>query len=185
MGSVYSGNRVYARRTDESTLYAIRQVDAMQFPTEAFELRDRKLWQFNPPQVLSVSVSYKGQSRKISRGPGGGWVTSPAYAAVTPAILDETLLQFGQLQALAWVARGESNRTTFGFSDVAHQLSIEVKSGDKSVTLTLNFGQISPWNSPYASTTIGGETLVFGISAKVYDLYELVLRELRLVSTTP
>lgn len=186
LGSVYQANRIYARRADESALYAVRLADALQLPNEAFELRDRQLWRFTTDQVMSVSISLRGQNRKISRGPGGGWVVSPAYATVTAAMFEEALHRLGDLKALSWVAKGDDKLGGFGFPDVAHQLSIEVRTGDKSVTHTLNFGQNAPWNSPYASTSLGGQTLIFGIPAReVYDLYELVLRELKLVSPTP
>lgn len=185
LGKSYQGNRVYARRADEPSLYAVRQSDALQLPQYAYELRERQLWKFAPEEVVSVSISYRGQARKISRGPGGAWLVTPAYVTTTPALFDECLFRLGQLQALAWVARGEDKLPKLGFADVAHQLSIEVRQGEKTQIHTLNFGHASPWNTPYAAATLDGQPQIFGVPSSVYDPYELVLRELKLVSPSP
>lgn len=179
-----SGGR-YVRRTDEPSLYSVRQSDAIQLPQWSYELRDRNLWRFDMEAVTNVIISYQGQQRRIARSPGGGWAAWPAYASITVPLWEECLHRLGKLQVLAWVPGGESSQAKLGFSEVAHQLTIETRGGEEARSFTLNFGHLSPWNTPYATTMLEGHARSFGIPGTFYDLYELVLRELKLLSPAP
>ncbi|MBM3822833.1 MAG: DUF4340 domain-containing protein [Verrucomicrobia bacterium] len=171
----------FARRTDEPSLYSIRQSDANQLPQWAYELRDRSLWKFATNAVIQATISYQGQQRRISRGPDGNWAAWPANAQVVAPLWEECLFRLGNLQALTWIPGGNEVRNRLGFAEVAHQLTVEVRLGDKTQSHTLNFGHLSPWNTPFATTMLEGEARAFGIPNSFYDLYEQILRDLKLL----
>lgn len=180
LGSPYQSGRQYARRTDEPALVAVRMADAQQLPEAAYQVRDRQVFSFKAEQVVSVLVEYRGQTRKLIRTGARQWSSQPVYALVNGELLEEALHRLGELRALAWVARGDARLESFGFSAAAHQLTLEVKTGDVVKPLVLRFGQGSPWNSPFGAVSMDGQALVFGIPPSVYDPYELVLGELKL-----
>jgi hypothetical protein len=67
--------------------------------------------------------------------------------------------------ASAWVARGETNRLRYGFTEDGHQISLELKTGDK---LALEFGGEAPSQFPYAATSLDGQLWIFEFPLKLY-----------------
>lgn len=182
-GTNYQTTNVYVRRSDEKSVYATRLDDRLQLPQAAFELRDRRLWNFTTNNVGSVTISLKGRTHKLSRTATGQWNLPAGALGINGALLlDETIYRLGQLQVVAWIARGDDKLARYGFPEAAHRLSLEIKTGEKTQTLTIEFGQQSPWTTPYAAVMLDGQHVVFGFPARIYDLYEIFLRDLNQIA---
>ena len=50
-------NRLYARRTDENPVYTVKTEEVQLLPEAAYQLRDRRLWEFSTNQVASLNVA--------------------------------------------------------------------------------------------------------------------------------
>jgi hypothetical protein len=129
-------------------------------PSAAWQLRDRRVWNFTTNQVLKFIVREGDATREVLRQTNGEWTAGKGWTRVVNPFLDEMAFQFGELNVEAWIARGESARAKFGFSTNSPQLSVELR-GEKPQTLTLEFGGLSPLLVPYALTVIDGEPAIF------------------------
>lgn len=167
-GTNAADERVFARRWDEDSVYAILLLDYTHLPSAAWQLREHRVWNFNTNQVAKFVVREAGETREVLRQPNGEWKAGPGWTRdVNPFALEEMAVQFGELNAVAWIARGEGARAKWGFTTNSTQLSVELR-GDKPQTLTLEFGGLSPLRLPYALTALDGQPAVFEFPWRLY-----------------
>ena len=171
--------RVYVRRSDENPVYAVDANDAFGLPRAAFELRDRRLWQFQTTDVVSLSVTRQDTTRKLLRSSRGQWTFAPgSQGIVNTFALEEAVHRFGTLRARHWVARGEAALDRYGILQMAHRLEIELSRGGQSTTLTLDFGATSPSGGPFAALELEGEPTIFECPLDVFYPYDEVVRSM-------
>jgi hypothetical protein len=161
LGTNGSMDKAFARRWDEESLYGIRMLDFTHMPAAAWQLRDHRVWNFATNQVSKITVTQEGNVREVMRQPNGQWVGVKGFdGEINPFAMEELAVQLGDLNALMWIARGESARTQYGFTTNTAQLSVELR-GEKPQTLMVEFGALSPLLRPYALTMVNGQPYVF------------------------
>ncbi|MHB9007095.1 MAG: DUF4340 domain-containing protein, partial [Limisphaerales bacterium] len=69
------GNRIFARRMQDPSVVTF--LDADRLPRAAFALRDQRLWNFSTNQILSLTVSQLGDSRRLVRTGPIQWANAP------------------------------------------------------------------------------------------------------------
>jgi hypothetical protein len=148
-------DKVFAKRTDESSVYAISTNDFARLPVLGWQMRERKLWHFTEDDIAQVTIRQNGKIRQLVRKERFKW--SPA--AGTQGVVDElpteeTVRGLVQTSAVVWVARGEPDRARFGLNEKGLQITLELKSGDK---VTIEFGTEAPSTNAYASVTLDGQ----------------------------
>ena len=154
--------KIFVRRADEDSVYAIRYVDYYRMPAAAWQLRDRRVWSFTTNQVRRVAIRQDGRSRVLLRGENNDWSFAPgSQGIIKPFVVEETVFRLGDLYATMWAARGKENLPRFGFAESNLQVSVELKLGEKVQTLTMDFGDPTPSRFPYAATTIEGQVWIF------------------------
>jgi hypothetical protein len=162
-------NKVFARRGDESSVYSIDVTDFTRLPAASWQLRDRRVWSFTTNQISRVTIRHRGYTRQLVRNGSGDWALAPgSQGIINPFAVEETMFRLGDLRAAVWVARGEENRSRFGFTDDAHKLTIELKTGDKPQVLNLEFGGRAPSQFPYAMATVDGQPWIFEFPLQLY-----------------
>lgn len=172
-------DKIYVHRSDENSVYAMRLEDALSLPKAAFELRDRRIWNFTTNQVTGVTIEFKGRTYKLQRDHKGSWKFTEGFQGiVNPFALEEAVFRFGQLWSNAWIAHGTLDVARYGFTNPPHKLSIDVNNGEKLRTFTLEFGSQSLSGGPYALVDLEGERTVFECPFKIYDAYNEVVRSL-------
>src|SRR6185503_4886285 len=94
-------DKVYVRRIDENSVYVTRLNEnpaAPPLPTAAFELRDRRIWNFSTNQVTGLTIEFKGKTYKFQRNSRGQLsLTADSQGILHPSVLDEALFRLGQL----------------------------------------------------------------------------------------
>jgi hypothetical protein len=171
--------RVYVRRSDENPVYAVDANDAFGLPRAAFELRDRRLWQFQTNDVVSLSVTRQGTTQKLLRSSRGQWTFAPgSQGIVNTFALEEAVHRFGTLRARHWVARGQAALDRYGILQLGHRLEIELSRGGQTATLTLDFGAGSPSGGPFAALELEGEPTIFECPLDVFYPYDEVVRSM-------
>ena len=164
LGSVQD-EKVFARRPDETTVYALKLGDVSRMPYERWRLQSRRVWNFTTNQVQGLTVEYHGQSRTLQRSASHQWNFAPGSQGIirNPLALEELVHHLGELRAEAWTARGEDYRLVFGFRENADRIVVELKNGDKPQVLTLEFGNRAPNQVPYALAVVDDQTRIFEI----------------------
>ena len=183
-------DKVYVRRIDENSVYVTRLNEGPSsppLPTAAFELRDRRIWNFSTNQVAGLIIEFKGKTYQFQRNSRGQLGLAPGSQGIlNPFALDEALFRLGQLSSKAWVACGKIDAVQFGFGDPPHKLSIQLNSGDKPQTLTVEFGAQSLSGGPYALVDLDGRPTVFDFPFEIFHVYNEVVRSLTVtVGATP
>ena len=167
---------VFARRADEDSVCSIKFIDYHRMPWAPWQLRDHQVWSFGTNDVARVIVRQAGLVRTLVRNERHEWFSGSDTAPLPNSwALEETLFRLGDLRAVSWAARGETNRAALGFGPGGHQITIELKGGDKPQALTLEFGGASPAGLAYAATMVEGQWWVFEFP---WPLYPDVKREL-------
>lgn len=162
-------NIAYARRFDEASVYSIPMRDYLHLPGAVWHLREHRVWSFVTNQVVRVVVRDNGRARELVRQANGDWTLGPGSTGeINPFALEELMFRLGDLNATAWIARGEEARRHFGFSTNGYQITIELKDGDKTRPLLLEFGGMSPLRLPYACTPLDGQPWIFEFPWQIY-----------------
>jgi hypothetical protein len=161
--------KVFARGS-ESTVYSVESRFIDQLPAAAWQVRDRRVWSFSTNQVTRLTIGHKGNVRQLLRGPGGQWKLDSSSQGLinnTHAV-EETVYRLGELRATTWVDRGEGKRQLYGFRENGDKLVIELKIGDKSQVLSVEFGDFDNSGYPYALAVIDGQSWIFLFPLQLY-----------------
>ncbi|MSR66000.1 MAG: DUF4340 domain-containing protein [Pedosphaera sp.] len=172
------GDRIYARRHDESSVYLLNLGDARRLPDAHYQLRARRIWEFTSTQVTSVVVTQKNKQRRYQRNERGTWTSEKGvFNDVENTAFEETLLRLGQVRAESWTAAGADKLALYGFIETPHSITLEMNLGGKTVSRTLQFGRRSAYQRPYATIhELNATPVIFEFPKAFYD--EFVLRYL-------
>ncbi|HOC55445.1 MAG TPA: DUF4340 domain-containing protein [Verrucomicrobiota bacterium] len=166
-------DRVFARRADESFVYAVKLADFQRLPAAGWQMRERRIWSISTNDVARVALRQQGRARQIVRNGPHSWSLAPGSPGVINDLaVEETVSGLCRLAATAWLARGETNRTRLGFTENNYQITLELKNGEKAV---IEFGSDAPGNPPTAAVTLNGEPWVFEFPTWLYDYVQRYL----------
>jgi hypothetical protein len=172
-------DKVYTRLASEDSVYTTPIDSVLNLPAYAYQLRDRRIWNFNSSNVTSVAISIKGQQIKLARNAASQWmIQSNSVPLEMPygMSLEATLQRLGELRAIAWYDQGEDKLARYGFTERAHTLSFEVTPGSKPIPLSLDFGYMNLQKKVVlVSTVIDNKRLIFDIGDSFYQSYLDVL----------
>ena len=176
LGSNLQLDKTLVRREVEDSVYAVARGEIERLPKAAFELRERRLWNFAATNVSRIHISQEGRVRDLFRDPKQQWqFETNSQGIINDFSLEETLHRLGQLRVEEWVAHGADKLAAYGFKETAHKISLTLGTGDKPEVLSLEFGRLSPTRQPYTVVMLDGQPVVFKFPQ---PLHEDVLRDL-------
>lgn len=161
-------DKVFARRTDELSVYAISTNDFARLPSVGWTLRERKFWDFTEEDVARLIIQQQTNTWELVRNGPHQWSVAAGQGSINPLAVEEAVKEMARASADKWVARGETNRLRCGFGDNSFRLVFELKSGQKQA---IEFGGPAPSGSPYAAIQIDGQLWICEFPA---DLYRIV-----------
>jgi len=116
--------------------------------------------------VVRVTIRQKGKVRQIVNKMNHNWALAPgSQGSIEDLAVDQTVRGLCHLTAAAWVGRGDQNRARYGFTEDAHQITLELKNGEK---LSVEFGGEAPPASQYAAINLDGQLWIFEFPLKLY-----------------
>ncbi len=161
--------RIFERCTEEESVNTVPAEYFARLPQVSWQLRDRRVWSFNGKQVVAITIRQEGYVRKMIRDPFGQWTFAPGYSGlIHQDSMEETLHRMGELRANYWIQRGDANLERFGFKETDHQVTFEVKDGDRTETYSIAFGKASEYTHPYATVVRDGQRWVFEFPVTLY-----------------
>jgi hypothetical protein len=162
-------DRVYARRTDESSLYTVTQADLALLPSASWQLRERRIWHFDESDVARILIHQDGRTREVVRNGVNSWSLAPgSQGIINDLAMDEVAHQLGGLTAESWIAQGDENRARYGFTTNSLRVEVELKTGRK---LSVEFGATAPSGSTYALTALDDRPWIFEFPWRLYHQY--------------
>lgn len=164
-----NGNIIYARRSDEDSVYEINLADFQKLPTAAWQLRDRRVWNFNSADLTRVIIRQSGKTRELLRSGTNSWsLASGSQGVINTSAIESGVRDFAQLDATAWSAHGPAAQDArFGITPASLAITFETKAGEK---FDIQFGALSPEQYPYARVTLDGEPWVFEFQKGLFQL---------------
>lgn len=170
----------YVRRADENPVYGIGAADYGLLSRPPWKLRDRKVWRFSKTNVVSVTVVQAGRTVELLRNGENAWrFGASSQGILNGAGVEETVVQFGELDALNWVGRGDDQRATFGFGENKLSLTIEMKDGTKH---EVEFGGMTEDGYAYGAVKFGEQPWFFECPKAPFEMLSFYLLK---AATTP
>jgi hypothetical protein len=153
-------DKVFARRSDESAVYAINTTNFQKLANASWQLRDRRIWKFAISDLMSITVEQDGKTRQLVRQGDHRWSAADgAQGMIEPMAIEETVLDLVDLSARAWLARG-TNILAQWFKGGDQKITLQFKNGEKR-TIELS-SQLGP-QFGIAQAILDGEPWVFAI----------------------
>lgn len=152
-------DRIFAKRADESFVYAITAEAYKRLPAIGWKLRDRQLWSLSEEDVASITIRQQARSRTIARkGPHDWALAAGSQGVINDLAIEETVRGLLKVRANEWVAFGQIDRAHYGLDPAnPYQITLELKKGDK---ITLEFGKEASAGSPFALVQLDGRAWV-------------------------
>jgi hypothetical protein len=168
-------DKVFVRRADETSVYAVSPNDFAQLPPVSWQMRDRRIWRFLVDDLAGLTIQQGGKKRELIRRGDHEWsLAAGSQGIIDEAAIDESVRNFLATPPLGWMAVGETNRSRFGFTADGQQLIFMLKNGPKP---TVEFGGDSPTGSRYAGVMLDGQ---FWVMELPWSLNRYVLAYLSL-----
>lgn len=176
-----NGESLYARRSDELSVYTVNRALFQRLPAAGWQLRERTLWRFAPEDVARLTIRQDGRTRELISSGTNSWALAPgSQGIINVGGVVFAVRELCQPVATAWNAHGEAARDArFGLTTNSLAITLELRRGDK---FDLQFGALSPDQYPYARVTLDGEPWVFECS---HGLAEYVLFYLSIPASAP
>lgn len=166
-------DRVFVRRSDETSVYAVNRKDFEQLPVSPVQMRERQIWNFSENEVSQLTIRQQGKVRQIVRKGQHSWsLAAGSQGMINDLAIEESVRPLCRLAATAWVARGEQSRERYGLGENSLQLTLDLKSGEKR---SVSFGSAAPNEGVYAGVQIEGEFWIFEFSSAFYRFVSLYL----------
>jgi hypothetical protein len=161
-------NEVFVRRADEDFVYAVTVEDFNRLPEEAWEFRERRIWDFTEGDVAQITLRQNGRTRQIVRNGLNKWsLAAGSQGIINPPAIEETAHRFGGLTAAGWVGRNVTEPEKFGLNTNNLQIVIELKNGAK---YTVDFGaELPSSHTALAAVTLDGERWAFVFPPVLYQ----------------
>ncbi len=172
-GAVQS-DKVYVKRADEESVYAVRLMDYVRLPSAGWQVRDRRIWSFSEEDVVRVLIREKGKLTELRRTGTNQWSFGPgSQGIINPFAVEETVHRLGELSAAAWLGTGTEARARYNFTDESDSITVETRKGTK---FTLELGGFSPRALPCGAVTLDGQPWVFELYPQLFDYIQTYLR---------
>ncbi len=158
--------RAFARRTDETSVYAISTNDFARLPAVGWQLRERALWDFAPSDVARVTIRRQGKVRQILHNGPNQWSLAPdSLGNIEDLAVEETVRGLAHAAVLRWVARGETNRAAWGLGEQPYEITLELKNEEK---FSVEFGGETGTGAWYAAVRFAGQVWVGEFPGSLY-----------------
>ena len=169
-------DKLFARVPGERFVYSLPPATLNLLPSASWQMRDRRIWNFSETNVSSVTIRQNSRTRQLLRKGNKEWTLAPGSTGmideIVSAQIEESIHRLGDLSAAYWVQRGDQNSEAYGIQETAHQITIELQSGEKR---SVAFGKAAPSQFPYASVALNGVPWIFEFPWTTYQFVQLYL----------
>lgn len=174
--------KTFARRSDETSVYAVRTEDLRRFSSAGWQFRERRLWNFTEDEVTRLVLRQRGITRELLRHGTNHWAFAPgSQGIINTFAVEEAVHRLGELTAATWMDRGETARANYGFTNDPIQLTLTVKRAATTNDYTLDFSGAVSGRPPYGAVTLDGQPWIFEVTPALGDL----IRSYLTLPTTP
>ena len=163
--------KTFARRSDETSVYAVRTEDLRRFNFAGWQLRERQLWNFTEDDVLRLVLQQGETTRELLRQGTNRWAfASGSQGVINTFAVEETVHRLGELFAETWMDRGAAALANYGFTNNPLQITLTVRRATQTNNYTLDFSGATPGRPPYGAVTLDGQPWIFEVSPALGEM---------------
>jgi hypothetical protein len=171
-GDIKDGN-IFVRRADENPVYSIGVEDYARLAISDWQLRSRAVWRFTENEVARITVQHGALRTELRRVGTNSWSFAPgSQGVINNGAVEDAVKRLGQLDASAWIARGDAEAADYGFGATNRTVHVELKDGTRH---EVEFGGMSADNYPYARVRIGEQSWTFEFPIVVSELIKFAI----------
>jgi hypothetical protein len=160
---------IYVKRSDEVPVYKTATASVEDLPVQAFQVRDRRLWNIAPTAITNLSFVFNDTPYTVARSAAGRWSADD----VLNAALEELAFRVANARTPRWVAQGDQRAAMFGTLNSPGSLTLGVSDPARAKQISVSFGGRTPGKTPnvYASFIPDGEAerLIFEFPGALYQ----------------
>lgn len=157
LGSTQDDN-IFARRSDEDSIYALNADHVRLLPTAPWQLRLRKLWNMDLNDVTSVTTASEGRQRQVVNKGEGRWGFGPGSEGVMNELaVQETIRGLCTASVDRWAGVGTAELSKFGIGEKSFQVAMELRNGK---TILIRFGNSTASQGAFAAIDLDGQAWI-------------------------
>jgi hypothetical protein len=138
-----------------------------------WQLRSRAVWRFTENEVARITVQHGALRTELRRVGTNSWSFAPgSQGVINNGAVEDAVKRLGQLDASAWIARGDAEAADYGFGATNRTVHVELKDGTRH---EVEFGGMSADNYPYARVRIGEQSWTFEFPIVVSELIKFAI----------
>ena len=169
--SAPQNGKTFARRSDETSVYAVRTEDMRRFRATGWQFRERRLWDFTEDEVTRLVLEQRGDRRELLRRGTNHWeFAAGSQGLINTFAVEEAVHRLGELTADTWMDRGAAARSDYGFTNDPVILKLTVKRDGQTNDYSLDFSGATPGRPPYGAITLEGQPWIFEVNPDLGDL---------------
>jgi len=173
-------DKVFARRSDESSVYAVPRAQVERLPNGSWQMRERRIWDRNPDDVASITIRQNGKIRQIIHKGEHTWSLGPgSQGSIEDLLVDETVKDLCRLTARFWLAKGTEHRADYHFEKGSPLITLDLKNGNQ---LAVEVGGEAPTGFPSGAVCLDEDLWIFEFDP---SLHRDILRCLSIPSNVP
>lgn len=144
---------IYARRSDEPPVYLTADI-SMLLPKQSWQLRDRRLFNFAPTNVVAIAFTVGDKSYRIARRATGMWTEQ----LVENEKIEDFFFRLGRLMTRNWSGKGTQKTRDLGMGESRLRIEVELTPEVSKTPLKVWFGNAAVRNNIYSATILPGDT---------------------------
>ncbi len=148
---------MYAKRSDEDTIYELPASLLLDLPSQPVDIRNQNLWDVPIEEIVRVDIRENGQSTRLDKSENGVWLFDGDILSETEKdFTDDFLELLSHPRTTKWVDAGDEQYSRFGLDASSEnlQMTIHFERSSSSVSKRILFGRQSPRSAIYAGVDL-------------------------------
>ena len=172
------GASMYARRSDEKTIYELPASLLLDLPAHPVDIRNQELWDVSVEEIKRMSIREKDAEIRLDKSANGIWLLDGDILTETQQDFNLDFLEtVSHPRTSNWVDAGDAQYAQFGLdtSGDGLQLTVYFERGASSVSKRILFGRQSPRSAIYAGVDLETGPVICEVSnALTYSIRHIL-----------
>jgi hypothetical protein len=148
---------IYAKRSDEKTIYELPASLLLDLPTHPVDIRNQNLWDVPVEEITRLDIEENGETVRLDKSDNGVWLFNGDILSETEKDFANDFLEvLSHPKTSKWVDAGDEQYAQFGLDAAGDNLQLMVyfERGASSVSKRILFGSLSPRSAIYAGVDL-------------------------------
>lgn len=169
---------IYAKRSDEKTIYELPASLLHDLPTHPVDIRNQNLWDVPVEEIMRIDISEGNTEFRLDKSANGIWLLNGNILSETQKDFTKDFIEaISHPKTSKWVDASDAQYAQFGLDASSDNLQFTVyfERGASSVSKRILFGRQSPRSAIYAGVDLETGPIICELSnALTYSLRHIL-----------